>query len=90
MTIKESAVWVKQTKKGDNYLSISVTLDNDEKLYINVFKNTKTKDTQPDFKSIQEKPEPKAPPNKEDGFFSGREMPRGEKQENKQNDDLPF
>ena len=36
---------------------------------------------------VEERP---APPNKEDGFFAGREMPRGERQENKQDDPLPF
>jgi hypothetical protein len=38
---------------------------------------------------IQVKERP-APPNKEDGFFTAKEMKHGERQENKQDDSLPF
>lgn len=57
MKIKEAAMWKKLTKNGKDYFSISITLEDGTKLNTNVFEARKTKDTQPDYKTIQEKKE---------------------------------
>lgn len=64
MKIEKSALWKKQTKNGDTYLSVSITTDTGEKLSINMFKNKfkEEGDNKPDFVSIEEKAKPEKPP----------------------------
>jgi len=53
--IAKAAMWVKKTKAGNDYYSVSVTLADGTQEWVNLFWNKKSKDSQPDFKTIEDK-----------------------------------
>lgn len=54
--ITKAALWVKKTKAGNDYYSVSVTLADGSQEWVNLFWNKKSNEKQPDFKTIEDKP----------------------------------
>jgi len=55
---KDAACWIKKDKKGNDYLSVKVEMQDGTSFWVNLFKNNyKNKDNQPDYK-LPKKPDP--------------------------------
>lgn len=58
-------VWKKTSQKGLNYLNGAIEIDGKE-YWVNIFKNNKQKDIQPDYNLVLNPKEPK--PKQDNGF----------------------
>lgn len=54
------AIWVMKSKKGRNYLSMSIEIDGKKHQFV-AFKNKKAKPTHPDYRIYPSKPREKKP-----------------------------
>ena len=53
------AIWIKQSKKGNEYMSGKITSPGGEEFNVVIFPNTKkTKETQPDYRIYLSEPRP--------------------------------